>query len=210
LVIFPVLLGYEWLLMPADLDLLTAADWAVMLGLAGLAVAFVWRDRRHAVRLGLGARNFLPAARLLAAPTVLMAAASAAMGAWAGTPVRPAAAVLSVATYPLYAVIQLALFQLFLVPRLRRLSANRLHIVVAAAGIFALIHWPNPVVMAATALGGVVWTLVYLHRPNLYALALAMGIAAAVFAHALPDGVTHNMRTGPIYVLRLIERAGAS
>ncbi|MBS3733336.1 MAG: CPBP family intramembrane metalloprotease [Phycisphaerae bacterium] len=207
LVTFPVFFAYEWLALPAHPDERNWGDWAIPAALIVLCVTFVWRQRRHVGRLGLTGRNFPAATRLLALPTGALILGLIAIGIAMETPVRPTAVAISAVTYPLYGIAQMGLFQFFLVPRLHRLSRSHAQVVVAAAGLFALIHWPNPVAMVATGSGALIWTWVYLRKPNLYAVALSMGLTSAALVHALPDTLTHHMRTGPIYVLRILEAA---
>ena len=111
--------------------------------------------------------------------------------------------------YPLYALAQLLVFQSFLVPRLRRLGASGASLIAVAACMFALLHWPNRLVMAACIVGAGVWTWAFIRRPNICALALSMGLAAMAMYNAMPREIgpwsTHNLRTGPIYVQRMIE-----
>jgi hypothetical protein len=186
-----------------------AVDWAIVasLGLAGSAavVALLWSGRRRFRPQGLTGRNFLAACRRLAAPTAVMIAAPLLAAAWVGTDFQPRRAAAAFATYPFYALVQLVLFQVFLVPRLRRLTGSATAVVLVAAGTFALAHWPNGLLMAACGLAAMVWTAVYLASPNVYALALSMGLAASAFASVLPRQITHNLRTGPTYVQRAME-----
>jgi hypothetical protein len=205
LMILPAFFAYEWALMPAFVEDRTLADWLLLGALVAAVAAAFYLDRRRGRRWGFGAKHFLGAVRWLAAPTAVMVAAPVAFAAAAGAETRLHHAGPALATYPLYALAQLAVFQGFLVVRLRRVSASRAEIVAAAAGVFALVHWPNGVVMLACGFGAAVWTFVYLHRPNLCALALSMGLAAVAFAYALPEDLTEHMRTGPIYVRRRVE-----
>jgi hypothetical protein len=174
-------------------------------GLVLLMLAFVWRDRSDLPNWGLDGRGFVPAARFLAVPTVLMVAAPIAAVAVVGTDFQPGRAGLALAAYPLYAFAQMLVFQLFLVRRLVRISGTGARTILISAGIFSLVHWPNGLLMGACFVGACVWTAAYLRRPNLYAIALSMGLAAASFASFLPRDLTRNLRTGPIYVQRLLE-----
>ena len=206
LAVFTVFLAFEWGTLPAYrpqyrlMHYLTVALWLAMV------LCLFWRDRRNFHAWGVGLKSFVPAARLLAAPTIVLIAASLVARQFVGGQVDARRMLIALGTYPLYAAGQLGLFQVFLVPRLRRISDSTASVVLVSAGMFALAHWPNGLVMAACAAAAAVWTLVYLKRPNLYALALSMGLAAAVFANVLPrEQVLRNLRTGPIYVQRLID-----
>ena len=205
-----LLLGF----LPPKIPDYSPLHWSCIAALAAAMAGAVWRDRRSAVDLGLTGRNFRAAARWLALPTVIMVAAPIAATALVGTDFGCDAkavsrAALSLAGYPFYALVQLLIFQVFLVPRLARLSDSAPAVIVAAAAMFALLHWPNALVMAACAAAAGVWTWVYLARPNVYALALSMTLAAVSFSQALPHDLTHHVRVGPIYVHRQVTRSPA-
>lgn len=209
LLIFPAFFAYEWTFLPARMRHWRIIDWAVLGALLAVIAVLLWRDRRPLAERGLTTRNFAPAAGMLAVPTLVMMAVPVVVACFVGTDFQPARAACLLA-YPLYALAQLAIFQVFLVPRLVSISKSRISVVVVSAGIFTLLHWPNGLLMGACAAGATVWTIVYLYRPNVYALALSMGLMAAVLAGALPRERTawrtHNLRTGPIYVERHLGR----
>ncbi|MCK4601403.1 MAG: CPBP family intramembrane metalloprotease [Phycisphaerae bacterium] len=194
LLIFPALFAFEWSVLPQHHW--RTADWAVMAAFVGAIGVMFWADRRNFRQWGVTGRNFLPAVKLLVLPTVVMMAAPVVVAAFVGTDFRWPRLADSL-LYPLYALGQLLIFQVFLVVRLRRLSDSHVTVILVAAGVFALLHWPNGVVMAACFAAAAVWTAVYLRRPNVYALALSMGLAAGAFANALPRKMTENLRTGP-------------
>lgn len=205
LAVLPAFFAYEWGRMPHFLSLCRWYDVAFVGGIIAVMVVLQMRDWKDRREWGLGRRNFVPAARVLAVPTALMIAAPVAAAFFVGTEFDPVRTVSSVLTYPLYSLLQLLVLQLFLVPRLRRVSDSAAA-VVASAAIFALAHWPNAVVMGACFVGAAVWTAVYLLRPNVYASALSMGLAATALISALPrERALQNLRIGPIYVQRLVE-----
>lgn len=178
------------------------ADVVVLVLLAlGLAASFA-NDLRHHRALGLGRANFVQALRWLAAPTLLVLAAlyvfRAAPEADAedSTPI-----VVALLTYPAYALIQILVFQTFLVRDLQRMRRGPIAIVGTTSLLFALVHWPNPVVMGACLLGMAGWTAVYLRAPNVYAVAISMGLTAAALAQWAPQDLTHHMRVGPNYAV---------
>ena len=98
----------------------------------------------------------------------------------------------------------LFVLEVFFVVRLRRLGVSTAEAVAVGAGTFALAHWPNGVVMIACGVGAVFWTWAYLVRPNLYAVALSMGIVAGTFTVAMPFRLIDHLRTGPIHVYRRV------
>ena len=207
LMLLPAAFVLVWGFLPPYTDDYSAANWACIAGLLAAVGAAIWRDRRGAGDLGLTGRHFAPAARWLAIPTAVMVAAPIVTAIFVGTDFELGPAATSVAGYPLYALVQLLVFQVFLVPRLGRLSNSKPAVIAVASAIFALAHWPNVLVMAVCGAAAVVWTWVYLARPNVYAIALSMALAATSFTHALPDELTHHVRVGPMYVFRAVQRS---
>ena len=203
LVVFVPAMAYVWGLSP-----LRGLNWVgglVLGGLFAVAMAMVLVEPGSTAAKGLTRKYFGRACKALAVPTLLMVAVPIVLAwLWAGTQFTWERLGISAATYPLYALAQLLVFQVFLVRRLRAMGAGPGSVVVVAAGMFALAHWPNPVVMMACFAGALVWTAVYLKWPNVIALAISMGLAATSLGVALPrDPVTRNLRTGPIYIYRM-------
>lgn len=113
----------------------------------------------------------------------------------------PAAIALSVLLYPLYAALQLALLLVLPWPWLMAACRGRWVVAVAAAAIlFGLVHWPNPLLMALTAAGMVFWATEHRQGRPLTALALSMGLLATLAAQGLPAHLTRHMRVGPAMV----------
>lgn len=69
---------------------------------------------------------------------------------------------------------------------------------VCAAGVFALIHTPNPGLMTLVFLGGWLWSAFFRREPNLFALAISHAFLAIV-ADSLPRTITGGFRLGPAY-----------
>ncbi len=199
LMILPAFFLYEWSFLPPLRY--QWWDWVIQAAMVAAVLAMIamhWRQDRT----GLTLTHFVPACRRLALPTAALVAAPLLAGAAMGYPFQPVK--VQMLAYPLWALVQLIVFQVFLVPRLLRAGGSGPGVVAVSAGVFALVHWPNGVLMGACAAGAAVWTAVYLKRPNVYALALSMGLAAGVLAASLPrEEVLKNLRTGPIYVYRL-------
>ncbi len=201
----PAFLLYEWAALPPYEWRPT--DWMAIGFLLLWIGAGFWRDRGAWRDWGLTHERFGRAANLLVIPTAVMLAVPLLVGHFVtGGEGDPGRLAVALATYPLWAFLQLLVFQVFVVRRLKVLGASSASIVLVAAGTFTLVHWPNGVVMAACFGGALVWTTVYLRAPNLYAVALSMGLAAGMFHNTLPrKELLHNLRTGPIYVERLLD-----
>ena len=210
LMVFPAAFVFVWSCLPARMSDYGLLDWLGIAGLALVIVLLMWRGRDSFAQWGLTGRNFKAALLRSAAPTAVMVGAVVTAAIFVGTELRPKSAAMSLLGYPFYALVQLMVFQVFLVQRLRRLSDSTAAVIIVAGGMFALLHWPNALVMAASGAAAAVWTWVYLSRPNVYALAISMAIAATTFTHVLPRSLTNHMRVGPIYVERLERKADAA
>jgi hypothetical protein len=105
---------------------------------------------------------------------------------------------LSLLLYPLYAALQLTLLLVLPWPSLIRVTRGRAAGAVAmAAALFALVHWPNPLLVVLTGAGMVFWAREYARGRPVWALAVSMGLLATLAAQGLPDTVNHHMRVGP-------------
>jgi len=210
LMLLPAAFILVWAALPARTRDYPTIAWtciALLIFAMGLSI---WRDPRRPGDLGLTGRNFRAAAGRLALPTAFMVAAPIVTALFVGTDFEPqkiARVLGSLAGYPVYALVQLLVFQVFLVPRLARLSESKPAVITVAAALFALAHWPNPLVMVVCGGAAGLWTWVYLARPNVYALALSMALAATSFSQALPHDLTHHVRVGPMYVFRASQHA---
>jgi len=71
--------------------------------------------------------------------------------------------------------------------------------IVVVAALFALLHLPNPWLMCATFLGGLIWAFVYQRAPNLYALALSHAVLTWVLISTLPPDALRGLRVGYKY-----------
>jgi membrane protease YdiL (CAAX protease family) len=68
--------------------------------------------------------------------------------------------------------------------------------IVVVALLFALLHLPNPWLMCATFLGGLIWAAVYQRAPNLYALAISHAVLTWVLISTLPADALRGLRVG--------------
>jgi membrane protease YdiL (CAAX protease family) len=102
--------------------------------------------------------------------------------------------------YAVWAGVQQFLLLCFFLLRMLRLIPNRRVAAYATAGIFAAAHLPNPILVTATIVWGVVACLLFLRYRNLYPLALAHAILGIMIAVTIPGTVDHNMRVGLGYL----------
>lgn len=102
--------------------------------------------------------------------------------------------------YALWAFLQQLLLLDFILLRLLRLLPGRKAAVMAAAGLFALAHLPNPVLTPATLIWGFAACLLFLRYRNVYTLATVHIIFGICIAITVPGPVDHNMRVGLSYL----------
>jgi hypothetical protein len=102
--------------------------------------------------------------------------------------------------YAIWAFVQEFLLMDFFLLRLLRLLPGKKMAVLAAAGLFALAHLPNPVLAPVTLLWGIVACLLFLQYRNLYILGMAHAIFGICIATTVPGPIDHNMRVGLGYL----------
>ncbi len=103
--------------------------------------------------------------------------------------------------YAVWSGVQQFLLQCFFLLRILRLIPDRRLAALTAAGLFALAHLPNPILVTATIVWGIVACLVFLRYRNLYPLALAHAVLGIMIAVTIPGTVDHNMRVGRGYLM---------
>ena len=101
--------------------------------------------------------------------------------------------------YVFWAFLQQIGLQIFFTYRMGRIISNPAKAAGVVAVVFSLIHFPNPVLMLFTLIGGFYWSLSYLKAPNLYALAISHGWLAVLALHSIPRSWLHQLRIGPTY-----------
>ncbi len=68
-----------------------------------------------------------------------------------------------------------------------------------AGVIFAAVHWPNPVLVPITFIGGFAMCLQFARQRNILPLMLGQGILGGLIWLAFPASWHHGMRVGPGY-----------
>jgi membrane protease YdiL (CAAX protease family) len=167
---------------------------ALMAGTVALA-SNIFRNERLA-DLGLRFDNFLAALKLVLPATLALAGLILAIG-WATDSlhftkgIRP--------SRYLWPLAQQYLLQSFLNRRLQDVAGKGVGSVLITALVFAGLHAPNPALMIATFLAGLVWAWSFQRAPNLFALWLSHILLAVVLSRSLPDWLLPNMRVGWSY-----------
>ncbi len=180
---------------------------AVPVGLACLLMLASQRARGETRRdLGLSGANFWRALLLLAAPMIAGALALIIVGRyWYGAPLvfgRQRAG-WELLGWPVWGFVwgltQQYALQAFINRRLQLLWGTGWHTTLVVALLFALLHLPNPCLMAATFLSGLMWAAVYQRAPNIYALAISHALMTWVLVSTLPAAALGGLRVGYKY-----------
>lgn len=101
--------------------------------------------------------------------------------------------------YLAFCLLQQVALNSFLMNRLLSYFEKPWPAVVLASVIFAALHWPNPVLVPLTLLGGVALTWLFARERNILPLALGQAILGALVWWAFPLAWHHSMRVGPGY-----------
>ncbi|HWG21056.1 MAG TPA: CPBP family glutamic-type intramembrane protease [Terracidiphilus sp.] len=102
--------------------------------------------------------------------------------------------------YAVWSFVQQFLLQGYFLFRFLRLLPGREGAALAAAGIFAAAHLPNPILTPVTLIWGVVACFVFLRCRNVYTLMMTHAILGVSLAITVPGPVMHNMRVGIGYL----------
>ena len=174
-----------------------------LIGAFPVGLAFVLMLMSHRARgetasaLGWRMDNFWQAARWLALPMLCAAALILIVGWWKGSLrfemllTRPRFLLL-----PIWALIQQYVLQSFINRRAQLIWGPGIRSVLLVGLLFALLHSPNPWLMVATFVGGVIWAAVYQRVPNLFALALSHSAMSLLLALSLPSSILNSLRVG--------------
>ena len=109
--------------------------------------------------------------------------------------------------YVVWSFAQQFLLQGYFLLRFRQLFSSETTAAFAAAGIFAAVHLPNPILTPVTLVWGLCACFVFLRHRNLYPLAITHAMLGICIAVTVPGPVVHNMRVGLGY-LRYHHRIG--
>lgn len=97
--------------------------------------------------------------------------------------------------YFIWAVFQQFILQSYFFLRLEKLVSTRFA-VFASAGLFCLVHIPNPVLVAVCLVAGWLACEIFRRNRNIYAIGVAHAILGLTIAITVPDHLQRHMRVG--------------
>jgi hypothetical protein len=169
----------------------------VLLGFILLTFA-IHQDRP--ADLGLGSRGLWSGLKMIAGPTLAIAAVLGGAAIAQGNASAFAIEKLpGVGRYFAWCLLQEFVLQSFFANRLWAVFGEPRKAALVNGFIFAAVHLPNPVLVPVTFLGGYVLTRVFFATRNILPLALAQAIVGSLLAVSLPTGWHHGLRVGPGY-----------
>ncbi len=154
--------------------------------------------------LGWRADNLWSATLRAAAVFAVLAAALLGIGFALGAPARPPAHLASLRhlwTYFSFCLLQQLALQSLLMNRLLSLIEDRWEAALAAGLIFGVAHWPNPVLVPVTLVGGTLMAWLFSRERNIIPLAAGQSFLGSLVWWAFPLPWHHSMRVGPAYHL---------
>jgi hypothetical protein len=165
-------------------------------------VATTWARGEGRTALGLGAKGLLQSlwvvgvALVLSAIAIFIASRTHTLHRLHG----PTPILLHGWGYIVWSIMQQFLLQSYFLLRLLRLLPGKAAPILAATGIFALAHLPNPILTPITLVWGAISCVLFLRYRNIYTLGLAHGIMGLCVAVIVPNSLHHHMRVGLGYL----------
>jgi membrane protease YdiL (CAAX protease family) len=136
--------------------------------------------------------------KILAPAPILMMLLAVAAGAWLHT-LRPLGfdgVLLSLGAYLPWGLAQEYALNGYILNRFDRALSEGAASILAAV-LFAVVHAPNPFMMAVTLPLGWYATIVYRRTRNLYVLGIGHALIGLTLFIVVPDWVSHHLRVGP-------------
>lgn len=143
--------------------------------------------------IGFRTDNFVAAAKLLVIPTIVAMALIVVISGFssANPPLR-----WRFLLVPFWALFQQYALQGFMNRRAQIVAGKGWKSAALVALLFAIVHLPNPLLFALTFAGGLIWAIVYQRQPNLFALALSHALTSVTVALFLGSKWTNGLRVG--------------
>jgi hypothetical protein len=140
----------------------------------------------------------LRAAKVLGVISALLFLVGLALGAPLSPP-HQVASLHHLFTYFAFCLLQQVALNSLLTNRLLSLLSDRWQIALMAGAIFSAAHWPNPVLVPATFIGGTALAWLFARDRNILPLALGQAILGSLVWWAFPLSWHHSLRVGPAY-----------
>jgi hypothetical protein len=99
--------------------------------------------------------------------------------------------------YVAFCLLQQVGLNSYVTNRLLAATGHPVRASLLAGTIFAALHWPNPVLVPLTWIGGIAMSWLFARERNILPLALGQGILGALVWWAFPTAWHHAMRVGP-------------
>jgi hypothetical protein len=150
--------------------------------------------------LGWRADNLLPATRRAAYIFAVFIAALLLIGIFLGGLHRAALPVLSARrflSYCAFCLLQEVALQSMVMNRLLGAFRSESLAAIMAGIFFATLHWPNPVLVPLTLIGGTAMCWLFARERNIIPLAIGQAILGSLVWWAFPVAWHHGMRVGP-------------
>lgn len=147
--------------------------------------------------LGLSLRGLRSS--LWVIPAAVALSSAAVFIAWEAGTLHPLFGVVGTAThsggYAIWAVFQQFILQSYFFLRLEKLISTRAAVLLSA-GLFCLVHIPNPVLVAVCLIAGWMACEIFRRNRNIYALGVAHAILGLTIAVTVPNDLHRHMRVG--------------
>jgi hypothetical protein len=98
-----------------------------------------------------------------------------------------------------FCLLQQVALNSYLMNRFLSAMENPLGPTILTSFIFAALHWPNPVLVPITFIGGIAMCWLFAHQRNILPLTLGQAILGGLIWWAFPIAWHHSMRVGPGY-----------
>lgn len=125
-----------------------------------------------------------------------LVAAGTLLGAW-HRPVQHLLVPRHFLNYLGFCLIQQVALNSYLTNRLLGIMNNQVTASLLSAVVFAALHWPNPVLVPLTFIGGAAMAWLFSRERNIIPLAVGQGILGTLVWWAFPVAWHHGLRVGP-------------
>ncbi|MFI5058446.1 MAG: type II CAAX prenyl endopeptidase Rce1 family protein [Candidatus Acidiferrales bacterium] len=194
LLFFAFVMAYIWRLQSSEFS------WWIVFPV-WLILSFVFH-RDTPKTLGWRADNLWPATRQAVLPFAVFITAISILGLFLGALHRVPSHLIELrrlAGYFAFCLLQEVGLQSFLMNRLLAALGKPFPAALVAGALFAMTHWPNPVLMPLTFMGGTMLCWLFALERNIIPLAIGQAILGSIVWWAIPVALHHGMRVGPGY-----------